>query len=208
MTEAADNSQGLDIGREELGAIYGKALLGSTDPLGNTAAVLDEFESLIHDVLDQFPDLDVAISSPRISVGEKLAVLENIFAARMSEHLLTFLKVVCGHERLDCLREIYRAARHLYNVGLGLIEVQVTSATPIEAELTGLIENVLRGALRSEVSIDYHINPDLIGGMVVRAGDTVFDGSVVNQLSRLRAQTLERSFQSTIGVLEKFTNEE
>ena len=207
MNETANNSEGLDIGREELGAVYGKALLGSTEPSGDAAAVLAEFESLITDVLHPFPNLDATLSSPRVSVDEKVRILDNVFASRMSDQLLTFLKVVCRHERLDCLRQIYRSARHLYNTGLGLVEVKVTSAIPIDHALAVVIQNGLRKVLRSEISIDYDVDPDLLGGMVVRAGDTVFDGSVANQLSRLRAQTLERSFQATIGFLDNFTDE-
>ena len=204
MTETPGNTQGIDIGREQIGAVYAKALFAATEPSGNLLDVLNEFESLVTDVLDRLPDLEAVLASPRVSVDHKIQILDRAFPSGMSQHLLTFLKVVSRHERLDCLREICQSARHLYNEDKGLREVKVSSAEPIGSELAGLIENVLRGVLHSEITVEYNVNPALIGGMVVRAGDTVYDGSVVNHLEQLRSSALARSFQATIGVLDKF----
>ena len=206
MTETSGNTQGIDIGREQIGAVYAKALLAATEPSGNSQGILNEFESLVTDVLEQLPDFEAVLASPRVIVDEKIRILDRAFASRMSQQLLTFLKVVSRHERLDCLREIYHSARHIYNENKGVTGVKVSSAEPIGPDLAGSIENVLRGVMHSEISVEYEVDPALIGGMVVRAGDTVYDGSVVNQLEHLRVQALARSFQATIGVLDKFTS--
>lgn len=198
----------LDIGRQQIGSVYGKALLAVTEKSSTTAAVLYEFESVVSDVLAELPDFDAVLSSPRVPNDEKIRILDAAFESRMSEQLLTFLKVVCSHDRLDCLREIYIAARHLHNENLGLIEVKVTSANTISSDLKGNIETTLRDVLHSEIMVAYQVDPNLIGGMVVRAGDTVFDGSVVNHLEQLRIEALERSFQATIGVLDRFMSKE
>ena len=207
MSDISEYASGLDVGQEQLGAIYGKALLGATAETGTSGQVLDELESFVVDVLAKLPDFHQLLISPRVPTEQKLLILDRALKSRMSDELLTFLKVVCQRERLSCLREIARQARKQYNEMLGVIQVKVTSASPIGADLTGLIETVLRGVLRTEIVVDYSTDPDLIGGMVIRAGDTVFDGSVINRLERLRSKSLERSFQATIGVLDRFTQE-
>tara|TARA_B100000809_G_scaffold192361_1_gene191170 strand:- start:527 stop:1162 length:636 start_codon:yes stop_codon:yes gene_type:complete len=207
MSNTTENTSGLDVDQERIGSVYGKALLDATTSSGTTARVIDELDSLVSDILAQLPDFERLLTSPRVPTEEKIRILDSVLESRLSEDLLTFLKVVCRRDRLDCLREISREARKQFNEMLGVIQVHVTSATPIDESLTGLIENVLRGVLRSEISLVYTIDPKLIGGLVIRAGDTVFDGSVINQLERLRSQALEQSFRATVGVLDKFIEE-
>ena len=208
MTDSAAQQDSLDIGREQIGSVYGKALLAATRQAGNTADVLAEFESLVDDVLQTQPEFDEVLSSPRVSVGDKIRVLNNVFSSIMSDHLLTFLKVVCQHERLDCLREICKAARRQDNVQRELVEVTISSAEPLEGQLAQQVEQRISQTLGSEIAVDYRVNPELLGGIVVRAGDKVFDGSVINRLQQLRGETLRKSFEAAIGALDKFTSSE
>ena len=208
MTDTAVQQDSLDIGREQIGSVYGKALLAATRLASNTVDVLAEFESLVEDVLQAQPEFDVVLSSPRVSVGDKIRILDNVFSSRMSDHLLTFLKVVCRHERLDCLREICKAARRQDNEQHELVEVTISSAEPLEGRLAQQVEQRIRQTLGSEIAVDYRINPDLLGGIVVRAGDKVFDGSVANRLQQLRSETLRKSFEAAIGALDQFTASE
>ena len=206
MVEAYQDTHGLDIGKQQVGTIYAKALLGATETSGRTTAVLEEFQSLITDVLDRLPDFDRTLSPVRVAHGAKVRILDRAFGTRMSEELLTFLKVVSRHGRLDCLRAIFRAAHHLYNQSRGVLEVRLTSAAPVGHAARADITKGLRGSLRAEVEMDYRTDPELIGGMVVRVGDTVYDGSVVNQLQQLRARTLEKAFQKTLGGVDRFVD--
>jgi len=208
MADTANQQKSLDIGREQIGSVYGKALLAATRQVGNTTDVLAEFESLIEDVLQSQPDFDAVLSSPRVPLADKVRMLDSVFSTRMSDHLLTFLKVVCQHERLDCLREIYKAARHQDNESRGLVEVIVSSAEPIDGPVAQQVEQRVRQTVGTEVTVDYQIDPDLLGGIVVRLGDKVFDGSVANRLQQLRSETLRKSFQASIGALDKFTGPE
>ena len=207
MSDTTENTSGLDVDQERIGSVYGKALLSATTNSGTTAQVIDELDSMISDILAPLPDFERLLTSPRVPTEEKIRILDSALESQLSEDLLTFLKVVCRRDRLDCLREISREARKQFNEILGVTQIHVTSATPIDESLTGLIENVLRGVMRSEISLAYTIDSTLIGGIVIRAGDTVFDGSVINQLERLRSQALEQSFRATVGVLDKFIEE-
>lgn len=205
MAQNSNQQHGLDIGREQIGWVYGKALLGTTNQAGNTLDVLAEFESLMQEVLHQFPDFDDVLSTPRVSVADKILLLDKVFASQMSEQLLTFLKVVCQHERLDCLSQICVAARCLDSEARGLMEITVSSAEPLAGEVAQRVEQRVKNTVGSEITVTYQVDPNLLGGIVVRAGDLVFDGSVANRLQQLRGETLARSFQATIGALEKFT---
>lgn len=205
MAGNSGKQHGPDINKQQIGAIYASALLGVAEDSGTTDEVLDEFQSLVDDVLDELPDLDAVLSSPRVSHDDKAGLLDGAFAAGMNGQLLTFLKVVSAHGRLDCLRAIYRAARDRHDEGRGLLSVQLTTAEPVADGLHARVNDALRSALKAEVRVRFETDPALIGGMVVRVRDTVYDGSVANRLKRLRVRALEGTFQSMIGAMERFT---
>jgi len=201
----AELQHGFDIDRQRIGAVYAQSLLDAAEKSGQAEAVVAELESLVADVLDRLPDLDALLSAPRIALDEKQRVLERALASRASELLLTFLKVVCRRRRMDCLREIARAARKLHNERSGVVRVRLSTAAALDPTTRGLLLNVLRGALRTEVQLKHRVEPDLIGGMVVRVGDRVYDGSVAGRLASLREQMIDGAKQQLRSAAARFT---
>ena len=84
-----------DTGKQQIAAVYAKALLGATENAQTTDAVVAELDSLVDDVLAKFPDFEITIGSPRVSPEEKIQVLDRVLGGRASEQLLVFLKVLC-----------------------------------------------------------------------------------------------------------------
>lgn len=195
-----------DSGQQYLGTVYAKALLGASRTAGNTESVLAELDSLIEDVLDRLPKFEATLASPRVPHEEKVRMLDSAFAGKMSLQMLNFLKVVSEHDRLDCLRAMRRAARQQYNAEQGRMEVQIRTAEPLSTALYQQTCDSLRGALKSEIDVTQKIDPDLIGGMVVRVGDTVYDASVADRLRRLREETLEKTRQEIRRSLDRFAD--
>ena len=204
MADNADSNNQLDIGRQQLGGIYARALLATSQSSGNVAGILDELDSLVHDVLDKLPGLDRTLASSRVDYADKVRILDSAFASRMSSELLTFLKVVATRSRLDCLREILKAARHQYNQQLGRVAVQLTTAVSVEKSLRNQLANTLRDMLGSEVDIDHRTDAGLIGGILVRIEDTLYDASVANRLKQLRSDTLHKTFQDMLGKADQY----
>ena len=141
----------------------------------------------------QFPKLETVLGSLLVSAEEKAAVLDRVFAAQMSRLLLNFLKVVARHGRLDCLRAIRRQARVLYEELQGNVRVRMTTATAVEPQQLEQIAAALGALLGQRPILETVVDPALIGGLVLRMGDTVYDGSVANQLQSIRQQMIDRS---------------
>jgi F-type H+-transporting ATPase subunit delta len=116
-----------------------------------------------------------------------------VFGKQVSELLLNFLKVVSGHQRLELLRPILRETHKLYDRMQGRVRVRLTTATPIPDEMAERVAGGLRKLLDGEPILERAADPDLIGGVVVRVGDTVYDGSIANRLKTLRKQMIDRS---------------
>ena len=182
----------LDIGKQQVAAVYAKALLGAAEKAGNTESMVEELDSLVEDVLDKFPDFEITIDSPRLAPSEKSQLLDHVLGGRASESLLVFLKVVCQHERLDCLRQIRREVRRQYNASRNRVEVAVTTARELADDLREKIVDRIRQRLQCDVELTSHVDEALIGGLVVRVGDTVVDGSIRNKLIQMRGQAVGR----------------
>src|SRR5262245_21184416 len=194
----------IDASRQHLGTVYAKALLGAAEKAGRADEVVDELESLVADVLNKLPQLDEVLKTPRLSHEERLPILDKAFGGRLSSTALTFLKVVSKHGRLDCLRAIARAARKQLNTARGRVEVIVESAHPLSNTLRERIVGRLQQLLGREVILTTSVNDDLLGGLVVRVGDTVYDASLAARLKKMQEVTLDHTKQAIRTSLERF----
>ena len=205
MTDSQQN-QDMDIDRQRLGGTYAKALLGATGS-ENAEQVVGEIESLVSDVLDKVPGIDDLLASPRLDIAEKNQIIDRVFGEKASGELVKFLKVLNRHERLDCIRQVARAAREGVNDAIGRVAVTVTTAEPAGGEVTDRIADALRNSLKSEIDLTCHVDSKLIGGLVVKVGDKVFDGSVVNKLARLRTEAIGKTVQQLRSSTARFAED-
>jgi F-type H+-transporting ATPase subunit delta len=194
----------LDAGRQHLGTVYAKALLGAAEKSGESDLVVEELEAIVTDVLDKLPTLEEAMRTPRLTHEERLPILEKAFGGRMSSTSLTFLKVVSKHGRLDCLRAIARAARKRLDTARGRVEVLVESAAPLSNPLRERIKARLTQLLGREVMLKTSVNENLLGGLMVRVGDTVYDASLSARLKRMADVTLDHTKQTLRESLSRF----
>ena len=182
-----------EVGVEHIADVYAKALLDTTEKAGQTAAVIGDFDAVLSEVVDRFPKLETVLASILVSPEEKSVVIDRVLGGSVSATLLNFLKVVARHGRLDCLRAIHRQTHALYDTLRNRIPVRLTTATPLTpAEIEHIAES-LRAKLGGEPVFQHETDPSLIGGAILRIGDTVYDGSVANQLKNLRQQVIEKT---------------
>lgn len=182
----------IDVGAYRVGMVYGQALLAATEKAGNTDEVLGELDQLI-ELLARQPKVDEVMASGMIANDQKVAMVDRVFGGKVTSMFLNFLKVVAAHGRGGFLRAIRKAVRDLRDQQAGRVRVKVTTAAPLDGELTERIQNQLRGMLGGEPVLSKQVDPDLIGGLVFRVGDTVYDGSVATRLARVRSQMIDRS---------------
>ncbi len=182
-----------DVGVEHIAEVYARAFLDAAEEAGQTKALIAEFDSLTADVLDRHPKFEAVICSTMISHDDIAGVFDRVLGGRASPLLLNFLKVLSRHRRLDCLRLIHRRLHALYDVLQNRVRVRLTTAAPISTELASRIRIALRGKLEGEPVLELAVDPKLIGGAVLRLGDTVYDSSIANQLQILRQQMMDRS---------------
>ena len=195
-----------DTGAQKLGNVYAKAFLAAAEKAGQTDRLVEEFDSLVKDVLDRFPKFETLLTAGRVTSDNRVGILEKVFGGKASPLVLSFLKVLAEHDRLQHLRAIQRSIRELYTAMRNRVRVEINTAAPLPDGLLGRLTNDLRGMLGAEPEVHHSVNPELIGGLVLRVGDTVYDGSVLTQLNRLRDQIIDRSVHEIQSRRDRFSH--
>ena len=129
------------------------------------------------------------LSSPAVERVTKHGVLEKI-AARLgaSRIVRNFLFVVTDNQRTHLLPEILQTFDTVIRQRQGMAEAEVTSAAELTAAQKTTLQQTLERLTGKKIQAKYSLDPGLLGGAVVRIGDTIYDGSVRNRLNQMRAR--------------------
>ncbi len=193
----------INVGAQQVAAIYAKAFLGAAEKSGQVDALVADLHGVV-EVLAQFPKLNAVLSSALVSDEEKQTAREKIFSGRLAPMALDFLKVLSRHGRLDILPTVEHEVRKLHDQLSGRIRVQLVTAAPLANGQESGLHASLRKVLGGEPQVDAVVDPQLIGGVVLRVGDTVYDGSVARQLSQVREQMITRSIHEIQSRRDRF----
>jgi F-type H+-transporting ATPase subunit delta len=172
--------------RARLARIYAEALLAAASRDGQAETVGDELAVLVRDVLGGHPKIGEFFASRALSRKAKTPILQAAFASGTSDLVRHFVGVLNQNGRLDLLRAVSAAYQSLRDETAGRVRVRVTSAVPLSDAQTGELKQTLADRLKAEPILDTRTDPDLLGGLVVRVGDRVYDTSVRTRLHNLR----------------------
>lgn len=184
-----------DVDVEKLARVYAQGGLEAAGDFAAQERFVDELSQLDTEVLRKNPELEKLFASALVSHDEKLAFLERVFSNRLSPSVLTFLKVIGRHGRLGILRPIIRNARKQWDVRQNQVAVQLELAHQIDEALKQQLIDLIAQRLNTKPVVTVEINPDLIAGFVVRAGDRVFDASVRTNLERARDTMIHKAVE-------------
>ncbi len=176
-----------------VGQVYAKALLGAAQAEGKVDEIVDQLESLVKDVLAKQPALAAAFVNPKIAVESNVALLDRVFGNKMDPLLLKALKVMARRRRLGMVASIQQSASKMRDEAQGRLQVFVTTAQQLDPSALNNLREKLKAMLNAEVALTNKVDPSVIGGLLVRIGDTVFDGSVDGQLNQMKKATLEKA---------------
>lgn len=201
------NNEGFDTDQQYIAGVYAKSLIDATEKSGSTEEVLLQLDSFVVDVLSEIPVMSAMFGSPRVSREDKDKLIDSALAGKADRSLVNFLKVLNAHDRLDCLNAVSANAKALFNEKNGRVEAFVTVAEAMSDDLKSSVGLKLKQMLGKEVILSVKIDPEIIGGMIVKVGDTVYDSSVANQLAQVRSKAMDGMLQKVRGSIEDFVTE-
>lgn len=127
--------------------------------------------------------------SPAISSEQKRAVLDAIARQLdLAKPIRNFFAVLIDHRRIAMLDDMARQFEAELDVQLGFAEVEISSARPLLPEERRELESRVERMSGKKVRAHYVSKPELLGGVMVRVGSTIYDGSVRGQLERMRQE--------------------
>lgn len=153
--------------------------------------VIDKIESdlgMIGHSLETMPKLVEALNHPLIPRARKKAIASDIFRDKVQPITLRFVQLVIDKRREGILPGIEPEYVRLANEWRGIVSVAVTSAVPLSRDEVTTLRAKLDQLTGKRTDLEMHEDPGLIGGLTVRIGDTVMDGSVRGYLASLREQ--------------------
>jgi ATP synthase F1 delta subunit len=171
---------------EEIAEVYARSLFEvamDQNQLDEIHEQLDEFA----DVLSENRQLQLFFFSPYFSSDEKKEGVAKVIDGG-NEYFVRFLELLAEKHRLPVLFRIRRELDSLWAKERRLLEVSVTSAVDLDEETVKGIGKKIEEQTGHRVELAARVDPDLIGGLVIRVGNMVLDASVRNRLERLRRQ--------------------
>lgn len=186
----------LDVRQDQVGQVYAKAFLAAAREADQVGPLVEELESVEKDLLDKFPQFDAALTSGTLSEDETIALIDGVFKGRASSQVINLLKVMAHHHRLGALRMVVHTVRQKYAESRGHAEVRLRSALPLAPELEQELKATLQAKLGIEADFVMEVDPEIIGGLMIQVGDTVYDGSVRTMFERTRKEMVERAIDA------------
>ncbi len=138
-------------------------------------------------VIEESADLGEFLSNPIFDNDDKKAVVKTILEKiSLSGIAANFLSLLADKQRIDILPDIVRCYRELMDEALKKVRVQVKTAFPLSSALSGDLAKSLEVITGKQVEMTIEEDPSLLGGVVVKVGDTLYDGSIKSQLNNIR----------------------
>lgn len=126
------------------------------------------------------------LEDPNIALDERLAALRSTLGPDAVTQLVNMVRLLLRRRRADEIRGIYREFRRLYNRRQGIVEASATSAVELDERELAALRTRLEHMTGKRVELDTNVDPSILGGIQVRLGDLLIDGSVRGRLERLR----------------------
>ena len=167
---------------------YAKALVDVSFRLNHHEQVAQELLQF-EDLLASQTELVHFYSNPAIAVAKKKTATNEILAKlAFGETTSNFLLVLIDNHRIGSFAEIRKAFQQELNNRLGITQAEVTTAAGLDADTHQKLEAKLAALTGKRVALKFANDPGLIGGVVTRIGDTIYDGSIRQQLNSMRSR--------------------
>jgi F-type H+-transporting ATPase subunit delta len=171
---------------EEIAQVYARSLFEVAKERGKVDEIREELGQLSR-ALEESRDLSLFLFSPYFSTEEKKEGLHRVISDA-DESLVNFLELLLENHRLPALHRIRREYDDLWREENQLLPVQVTSAVELDDDTIRSIGDRVGEQTGRTVELSSSVDPDLVGGIVLRVGNSILDASIRNRLEQLRKQ--------------------
>jgi F-type H+-transporting ATPase subunit delta len=164
---------------------YAKAIIEVGKEQNNVDSLVKNLET-VEKKFSENKEIVGFLNDPQIDFEIKKTTIGKVFGESLNRPAVNFLYILIKNKNLDGLGDILDEARGLIREERNILEVTAVSSTPISEDIQGKIRNVLRQKVNKEITIKNQVDESLIGGLVLKIGDLVIDGSIHGKIQRLK----------------------
>jgi F-type H+-transporting ATPase subunit delta len=171
---------------EEIASVYARSLFEVAQEQGKLDVVRDQLGEFA-DTLESNQQMQVFLFSPYFSTPEKLEGLEKVVTGA-EPILLNFLKLLIEKSRMPAVFRVRRTFDELWQHENKLLPVEITSAIELDKKTVKQIGDRIGEETGQKIELSERVDPDILGGLIVRVGNSIIDSSIRARLDSLRKQ--------------------
>jgi F-type H+-transporting ATPase subunit delta len=176
---------------EEIAKVYARSLFEVALEQGRLDEVREQLGQFV-DALNQYRELAIFFFSPYFSLREKEDALTRVLVDA-EPIFLNFLRLLIEKHRMPVIFRIRDAYEQMWEEENRLLPVQITSAIELDPDALGRLSQEISERTGRKVKLATHVDPDILGGLVVRVGNSILDASIRNRLEQLRRHVAQRA---------------
>lgn len=166
---------------------YAEALFQLSEDENITNEVYKELYEVV-ELVKGNKELENVLKSPLVPKGEKITLIETLFSNKINNNLKNFLKILIEKGRINSLKTIEKTFKELLNEKNNVIEGTVISAVQMDDNQIKELEEKLSKKYNKNVTLENKVDESILGGVLVRLGNTQIDGSVKTRLDNIKDQ--------------------
>lgn len=166
---------------------YAEALFQLSEEENITKEIYNELHDVV-EVIKNNKELDNVLKSPLVAKIEKTQLIEALFNNKINNDLKNFLKILVEKGRISSLKSIELTFKELLNDKHNIIEGTVISAIALTEKQVKELEEKLSKKYNKNVTLENEVDQSILGGVLVRLGNTQIDGSVKTRLNNIKDQ--------------------
>ncbi|MCP4376770.1 MAG: ATP synthase F1 subunit delta [bacterium] len=170
---------------------YAQGLLDNLPDDDHAEEIANELDEVVK-LFDQIEGFESLLTRAILNKTQRNELVTRIFSGRVSEKVEAFVTVLGRRDRLSIIRAAARVFRQLLNARKGLMEVHVTTAVPLEPQRHDEIAKMISEQLGSQIILIAHVESNMLGGIVIRVGDRVFNASLSMSIKKLSNRLARR----------------
>ena len=165
---------------------YAEAAFELAQRDGNVDAWLSQLSTVAQVVAD--PQLVHHLEDPHVPLDKRTAVMHEMLGPGMLPQVGNLLALALRRRRLESMPQVASEFRRLYNKRAGIVQATATSALALDNTELAALTKRLEQMTGAKIELETKVDPSILGGILVRIGDTLYDGSVRGRLERLRSR--------------------
>lgn len=179
----------------EVARVYAGALL----EIGKENNILQQIEEelgALGQLLREDAEFRVYCKTPGISKESKKSFVDKVFQGKFSDVIVNFLKVLVDNGRLTDLDSIHQTFLEFLDVESRRLRVLITGSSKLDEAMVAKIKAALTAKYKKDIIIEEKVDSSILGGVVIKIGDLIIDGSLVKDLNNIRRNLLSSKVRS------------